>query len=100
MSSTHALFHFSVTIHTDDRFLLGCLRAISQDAQGDINPRIPWGGTKAPDWQRLKHHATFRFTSAEKRERFLKESGRLLPQTLWKVVAQRDDDPASPQHSN
>ena len=100
MSATHTLFHYSVTIHTDDEALLGCLRALSQYAQGTINVRIPWGGTKSPDWQRLKHHATFRFTSAAKREAFLSEAKRLLPAEWWRVTATNDNDPASPQESH
>ncbi|MEN9661756.1 MAG: hypothetical protein RL324_705 [Verrucomicrobiota bacterium] len=99
MSTTHKEFHFSVTIHTDDKFLLGCLRALSQEAQSEINVRIPWGGTKASDWIRRNHRATFRFTSAAKRELFLREAQRLLPQELWKVTGTNDDDPASPQDS-
>src|SRR5260370_31283707 len=97
--SDQALFHYSVTIHTDDEALLGCVRALSQYAQATINVRIQWGGTKAPEWRHAKHHATFRFSSPEKREVFLDEARRLLPEKLWKVTGTRDDDPASPQDS-
>ena len=93
----HADYHYSITIHTDDLALLGCLRAISQFAQATGNVRIPWGGTKEPDWIRMQHRATFHFTAAFKREKFLEEAQRLLPSTLWSVKGQRDDDPATPQ---
>ena len=97
MNSTHEDFHYSVTIHTDDLALLGCLRALSQHAQESGNARIPWGGTKREDWQRANHHATFHFTSATYREGFLKHARRLLSDGLWSVTAQRDDEPAKPQ---
>jgi hypothetical protein len=97
MSSTHKEYHYSVTIHTDDLALLDCLRALSQHAQSSGNARIPWGGTKREDWQRRSHHATFHFSSTSYREEFLRQSRRLLPQDLWRLTAQRDDDPAKPQ---
>jgi hypothetical protein len=96
-TGTHAEFHFSVTVHTDDLALLGCLRALSQHAQATGNARIPWGGTKREDWKQAHHHATFHFTSALYREAFLSHAKRLLPNDLWRVTAQKDDDPASPQ---
>jgi hypothetical protein len=95
--STHRYFHFSVTIHTDDLALLGCLRSLSQHAQATGNARIPWGGTKREDWEADGHHATFHFTSADYREDFLGHARRLLPQQSWRVTAQRDDDPATSQ---
>ena len=97
MSSTHKEYHYSVTIHTDDLALLGCLRALSMHAQSSGNARIPWGGTKRQDWQLRNHHVTFHFSSATYRDDFLGHSRRLLPQNLWRVTAQRDDDPAKPQ---
>lgn len=95
--STHNDFHYSVTIHTDDLALLGCLRALSQHAQATGNARIPWGGTKREDWERKNHHATFHFTCEGYRDDFLSHARRLLPPNLWNVTAQKDDDPASPQ---
>jgi hypothetical protein len=95
--SQHHLYHFSVTVHTDDLALLNCLRALSQHVQVTGNARIPWGGTKREDWEKQQHQATFRFSSDEYRVNFLKEAKRLLPSNLWKVIAQDDNDPASPQ---
>jgi len=93
----HQLYRFSVTIHSDDLALVGCLRALSQHAQATGNPRIPWGGTKREDWQRDKHKVTFRFSSQTYREDFLKQVERLLPSGLWQKVAESDNDPATPQ---
>ena len=95
--SSHSDYKFSVTVHTDDLAVVGCLRALSQHAQATGNPRIPWGGTKREDWEEDRHHATFHFSAARYRENFLTESRRLLPVELWRVTAQNDDDPASPQ---
>ena len=49
--TVHADHHFSVTIHTDDLALVGCLRALSKFNQKSGNNQIPWGGTKAADWK-------------------------------------------------
>ena len=93
----HADFHFSITIHTDDLALLGCLRALSAHVQTVVSTRVSWGGTKQIDWERDNHHATFRFTDPTIRGRFIHEAERLLPKGLWSVVSQNDADPASPQ---
>jgi len=93
----HPLFHYSVTIHTDNKTVLGCLRAISQDAQAEIDVRIPSGGTKVPDWERANHHATFRFTSEEKRDSFLNLARQVLRTGLWQEIGTNDKDPATPQ---
>jgi hypothetical protein len=96
MSADHALFHYSITIHTDDIVVLGCLRAICQHAQGEKNVRIAWGGTKKTEWEQANHLATFRFTAPEKREDFIHHAKRLL-KGLWRQVRTSDSDPASPQ---
>src|SRR5438105_4876851 len=86
----HAAYKFSVTIHTDDLALVGCLRALSQFCQKVGNNRIPWGGTKDDDWRAAGHKITFRFTSADYREAFLAQAARLLPAGLWDAVGKRD----------
>lgn len=95
--SKHYLFHYSVTIASDDLALVGCLRGLSQHCQPTINPRIPWGGTKKSDWLRDGRQVTFRFTSATYLSDFLQEVERLLPRDRWRMVRQSDDDPAQPQ---
>jgi hypothetical protein len=95
--SEHSLHRFSITIRTDDLALVGCLQALSQFAQKSGNNRIPWGGTKDSDWQRDGHQVTFRFSADQYREGFLAEARRLLPTSLWEIVGQRDDDPATPR---
>jgi hypothetical protein len=95
--SDHALHKFSVTVHTDDLAVVGCLRALAQYSQKTGNNRIPWGGTKDQDWQRDKHQVTFRFSSPTYRDGFLIEIRRLLPENLWTVSQTSDSDPALPQ---
>lgn len=93
----HARYRFSVTIHSDDLAVVGCLRALSQFSQKKGNNRIPWGGTKNADWKRDGNEVTFRFSGVAYREGFLVEASRLLPRSLWQLVGQSDDDPAKPQ---
>lgn len=95
--TVHANYKFSVTIKSDDLAVVNCLRALSQFSQQTGNNRIPWGGTKNQDWERDDHTVTFRFSSREYRAGFLREACRLLPQSLWSVASQSDNDPAHPQ---
>ena len=95
--TTHADHKYSVTIHSDDLPVVNCLRALSKYSQRTGNNNIPWGGTKDKDWERDRHHVTFRFSTREYRDGFVAEVERLLPKGLWREVVRRDDDPAHPQ---
>jgi len=97
MALTHADYHYSVTIHSDDLAVVYCLRALAKYSQKTENQQIPWGGTKDPDWKRDQHEVTFHFSSPEYRQSFVSEIERLLPRALWRLVGQRGDDPAVPQ---
>lgn len=99
MTSTHAEYKYSVTIHTDDLPAVYCLRALSQYSQRTGNVRIPSGGTKDPDWLRDDHCVIFRFTCERYREDFIALARRLLPQDLWWEAGRSDTDPATPQGS-
>jgi len=94
---SHAAYKFSITIKSDDLALVNCLRSLSQFSQQSGNNRIPWGGTKDQDWKRDSHTVTFRFTTTEYRSGFVVEARRLLPQGLWSVVRESNNDPAHPQ---
>ena len=94
---SHAEYKFSITISSDDLAVVNCLRSLSQYSQKSGNNRIPWGDTKDQDWLRDGFMVTFRFTTPEYRAGFLAEVQRLLPNALWSVVRQNDNDPASPQ---
>ncbi|HFD32536.1 MAG TPA: hypothetical protein ENJ28_07545 [Gammaproteobacteria bacterium] len=93
--TTHADHKYSVTIHTDDLAVVNCLRALSKYSQRTGNNNIPWGGTKDKNWERDRHHVTFRFSTPEYREGFIAELNRLLPAELWQEVNRSDADPAT-----
>ena len=93
----HSGYKFSITIHSEDLAVVGCLRSLSQFSQKSENNRIPWGGTKEPDWKRDGHSVTFRFTTPDYRSGFVAEAKRLLPISLWSVIAQSDNNPAKRQ---
>lgn len=76
--------------------MVNCLRALSQYSQRTGNNRIPWGGTNDKDWKTNKHQVTFRFNSPEYRNGFKSEIERLLPNNLWNIVLENDNDPAIP----
>lgn len=92
--TTHADHRYSITIHSDDLAMIGCLRALSKYAQRTGNNNIPWGGTKDKDWERDGHEVTFHFSDSAYRQGFLSELRRLLPQSLWREVRRSDNDPA------
>ena len=95
--SSHQDYKFSVTIHSQDLAVVNCLRALSQFSQQTGNNRIPWGGTKDHDWKRDGRRVTFHFGTPEYRSGFIAEAKRLLPQSLWSIVDQDDNDPAERQ---
>ena len=45
MAFQHTDYRYSVSLYTDDRAVVNCLRALSQISQQEGNVRIPWGGT-------------------------------------------------------
>lgn len=94
---THADFHYSITILTEDLAVLHCLRALSVFAQKEGNKRIPFGGSKESDWLRHHHQVTFHFTAKSFRTDFEREASRLLPQGSWRKVGDSDENPAEPQ---
>jgi hypothetical protein len=96
MSTTHRDHHFSITLHSEDLAVVGCLRALAQHCQTSGNARIAWGHTKRPDWLRAGKKVTFHFSQHGYREQFKKEASRLLPADLFRVLSERDDDPAIP----
>lgn len=98
MSIDHEKFHFSVTVQTDDRAVLFCLRALCQFTEKHAKPQIGWGGTETKDWIAAGNQVTFRFTTSACRDLFVKESDRLLKRQ-WRIVTISDTDPARPQRS-
>ena len=95
--SEYDLYHYSLTLQTSDPAVLGCLRSLAHHTAGGPRPQISWGGTKEPDWQRNGGKVVLRFTSADRRTRFLAEANRVLVQGLWTKLSQNDNDPAQRQ---
>ncbi len=96
--TTHAEHKYSITVHTDDFPLLGCLRALAKYSQRTGNNQIPWGGPKHEEGEKEQHRLTFHFSSTAYREIFVSEATRLFPSGLWKEVDRSDNDPAIPQN--
>lgn len=96
MSTAHAKYRYSATLHTDDAAVLHCLRALCQRSAGGQFPQIGWGGTTQAQWKANGGRFVVRFTATEKREEFFSDAKRLL-EGHWSEVARSDNDPASPQ---
>lgn len=92
----YGLYKFSVTIHTDDLAVVGCLRALAKFSQKTGNNRIPCGKTNDTDWERDGHCVTFRFSSPSYRHGFKSELTRLLPDNLWQIASESDSNPTLP----
>jgi hypothetical protein len=88
---------FSMTVHTDDRKLIGCLSALAHVSQPENRRQIHIEGQVGGNWERNGHQAIFHFSSAEIRQEFIK-TAQLLYGHGWKVKEQRDNDP--PYDSN
>ena len=95
--SSHYDYRYSITVETDDLPTLYCLRALSMYAQRTGNNKIPWGNTNNKNWEKNQHQITFHFSSDEYRSLFIAETKRLLSQDSWKIIRERDDDPAEPR---
>lgn len=93
----HSKYKHSITVYSDDLAVVNCLRALAEFSQKTGNNRIPWGGTKDKDWRRDDSCVTFHFTTTDYRAGFLAEAKRLLPNKLWSIVSQSDNDPAKKQ---
>jgi len=90
--SKHQRFNFSITVHTDDRNLIGNLSALAWTAEPE-NPReIHIEGQQGGNWERNGHQATFHFSGAEIRQQFI-EAARALYRDAWEIEDQRDIDP-------
>jgi hypothetical protein len=87
---------FSVTVHSDDLAVIGCLRALAKFAHATGNNNIPWGNTKDSHWKAAGNRVTFHFTSPVYRKNFADHAGRLLLQDSWALETQSDNDPARP----
>lgn len=97
MPLTHADYKHSVTFHSDDLFVVACLRALSKYSQRTGNNQIPWGGTKDHEWASSNNKVTFHFSTPAYRDLMVKQVERLLPTSLWDIVGKSESDPARKQ---
>ena len=86
-------YRYSVTVSTERREVLYCLRALSMAAQITGNNKIPWRGQTDAAWKSQMGRVTFRFTRTSYREQFLHWAESLFPENSWLEVMLDDDDP-------
>ena len=82
----HEHFHFSVTIQSEELFMVSAMRRLAWQCQPQINRRIAAAGTGNDQWKRNQGRATFYFTSTANRTEFLGELSRILP-TGWEKIS-------------
>jgi hypothetical protein len=90
-------FHFSITVQSDDLFVVSALRGLACQCQPQINRRIAVAGASNDEWKRNQGEVTFYFTSTSNRAEFLKEAT-LLFATGWEKRS-RDDKKTAPRHN-
>jgi len=86
MADGHKHFHFSVTIQSEELFMVSAMRKLAWECQPQINRQIAASGTGNDPWKRNQGRATFYFTSAANRTEFLSELSLILP-TGWKKIS-------------
>lgn len=90
--SQYPNFKFSVTVHTDDRELIGCLSALAHCCE-PVNPRqIYIEGQIGSGWERNEHQATFHFSNDQNRESFIDFAKKHYAHSL-KIIEQKDNNP-------
>jgi hypothetical protein len=85
MADGHEHFHFSVTIQSEELFMVSAMRRLAWQFQPQINRRIATAGTGNDQWKRNQGRATFYFTSTANRTEFLGELSRIFP-TGWEKI--------------
>jgi hypothetical protein len=93
----HVHFHFSVTIQSEEFFIISAMRGLTRQCQPEINHQIAAAGASKAQWKRQHGVVTFYFTGASNRKDFLKESS-LLFSTGWKEISQ-DHKKTAPRQS-
>jgi hypothetical protein len=81
----HEHFHFSVTVQSEELFMVSAMRRLAWQCQPQINRQIAAAGTGNDNWKHNQGNATFYFTSAANRREFLKETA-LIFLTGWKKL--------------
>ena len=92
--TAHSDYHYSIAVHTVDKAVLYCLRALADLAQTTGNTLIVWANTGNNEWKHGNHIVCFHFSSPEYRDEFVEYAVRLLPRGSWVETARSDSDPA------
>jgi hypothetical protein len=93
----HEHFHFSVTIQSEELFMVSAMRRLAWQCQPQLNRQIAAAGTNNDQWARNQGRATFYFTSTANRTEFLRELSRILP-TGWEKIS-RDNKTTAPRQN-
>jgi hypothetical protein len=93
----HEHFHFSVTIQSEELFMVSAMRRLAWQCQPQINRRIAAAGTGNDQWKRNQGRATFYFTSTANRTEFLGELSRIFP-TGWDKIS-HDEKKTAPRQN-
>jgi hypothetical protein len=93
----HDHFKFSVTIQSENLFMVSAMRGLAMCCQSEINRQIAVAGASNGHWKANEGRATFYFTSPSNRTMFLKEVS-ILFGTGWGKI-QQDNNKAAPPRS-
>jgi hypothetical protein len=93
----HEHFHFSVTIRTEELFMVSAMRGLACQCQPQINRQIAVAGAGNDKWKHNQGEATFFFTSTDNRAEFLSEATMLFS-TGWEKI-RHDDKKTAPRQS-
>lgn len=92
MNLEHSKFRYSVTVETQDRAVLFCLRGLYECVELNPASDIPLADADVDAWTSSDGRITFRFSDPRYRSAFLGDATRLLA-GKWMRVGLRDDDP-------
>jgi hypothetical protein len=87
-------FHFSVSIQSEELFMLAAMRGLAWQCQPQINRQIAVAAASNDQWKRNQGEAAFYFTSTSNRTEFLREL-KLLFRTGWEKT-NRDNKKTAP----
>ena len=96
-TNQRAHFHFSVSIQSEELFMLSAMRGLAWECQPQINRQIAVAAASNDQWKRDQGEATFYFTSTSNRTEFLRELN-LLFRTGWEKT-NLDDKKTAPRQS-
>lgn len=92
ISEPHAQFPFSLTVETQDRAVLFCLRGLCANVEQDADWATALAEASVDAWTKAEGCVTFRFSAPRHRSAFLGDATRLLA-GKWMRVALHDDEP-------